>query len=399
MKQDENGPDVIRSGASGRKDVSREESPPTDVSVRTYGISKAEKAEHENEGGWQRLFDEAPVGLVVFDPEGIVVEANACMSGLLGAKKESLTGVPFSRFLTKESEAAFSLYMEELTTSGDEKLCELTLMKEDGSLVSTIARSCRTKKKKGLPGTVRAAFMSLDVNDSARHWAGPAAVLKTFGENVPDGIFRLDHDFRHVFTNPVMHDLSGLRREALLDASLDDWAFLPQEMIARVKRLVRKAFRTREPQETEVACDRAGSPGYLHVRLVPEAGTDGKIGTVLGILCDITRLKRNEADIQAEHSFREAISRSLSIGIGAIDDQGKQLYVNPAFCRIVGWSSEELLGMRFPYVYWPHDEVRKARKIFLKIRQREKDFRFFRAQSPEAGRYAFRCSHHVLGLL
>ena len=372
MKHGENGPDIMCSGASGQEGVSREESPPTDLSVQTYGISKAEKVERKNEGGWYKLFDEAPVGLVVFDPEGIVVEANACMSGLLGMGKESLGGVPFSRFLTKESKAAFSQYMEELATSGDEKLCELTLMKEDGSLVSTIIRGSRTKKKKGLPGTVRAAFMSLDVNDSARHWAGPAAVLKTFGENVPDGIFRLDQNFRHVFTNPVMHDLSGLRREALLDASLDDWTFLSREMITRVKRLVRKAFRTREPQETEVTCDRAGSPGYLHVRFVPEAGADGKIGTVLGILCDITRLKRNEADIQAEHSFREAISRSLSIGIGAIDDQGKQLYVNPAFCRIVGWSSEELLGMRFPYAYWPHDEVRKARKIFLKIRKGKK---------------------------
>ena len=87
---------------------------------------------------------------------------------------------------------------------------------------------------------------------------------------------------------------------------------------------------------------------------------------------DLTALKHNEQVIHEEHSFREAIGRSLSIGIGAIDDQGRQIYVNPAFCRIVGWNSEELLGMRFPYVYWPQDELRKAMRIFLKIRKEKK---------------------------
>ncbi len=82
--------------------------------------------------------------------------------------------------------------------------------------------------------------------------------------------------------------------------------------------------------------------------------------------------KRGEQIIHEEHSFRDAIGRSLSIGIGAIDDQGRQIYVNPAFCRIVGWSSEELLGKQFPYVYWPEDEVRKAARLFVRIRRNEK---------------------------
>lgn len=82
--------------------------------------------------------------------------------------------------------------------------------------------------------------------------------------------------------------------------------------------------------------------------------------------------KRGEQIIHEEHSFRDAIGRSLSIGIGAIDDQGRQIYVNPAFCRIVGWSSEELLGKQFPYVYWPEDEARKAVRLFVRIRRNEK---------------------------
>lgn len=194
----------------------------------------------------------------------------------------------------------------------------------------------------------------------------PSAELKAFADNIPDGIFRLDRKLRHVFMNNVMLDLfrKGGERNP---GSLDDWDFLPGEAKGRVKKLARKTFSSSLPQELELMCDGDGSPLHFALRLVPEAGAAGHVGTVLGIMRDITSLKRNEAEIETEHSFREAIGRSLSIGIGAIDHHGRQIYVNPAFCRIVGWTREELLGSCFPYVYWPENERRKARKTFLRV--------------------------------
>lgn len=194
----------------------------------------------------------------------------------------------------------------------------------------------------------------------------PSAELKAFADNIPDGIFRLDRKLRHVFMNNVMLDLfrKGGERNP---GSLDDWDFLPGEAKGRVKKLARKTFSSSLPQELELMCDGDGSPLHFALRLVPETAAAGHVGTVLGIMRDITSLKRNEAEIETEHSFREAIGRSLSIGIGAIDHHGRQIYVNPAFCRIVGWTREELLGSCFPYVYWPENERRKARKIFLRV--------------------------------
>ena len=55
----------------------------------------------------------------------------------------------------------------------------------------------------------------------------------------------------------------------------------------------------------------------------------------------------------AEFRLRQAIESSIVEGITTISLDGEQTYVNPAFCRMVGWSQEELLGAKPPFVYWP----------------------------------------------
>ncbi len=69
-----------------------------------------------------------------------------------------------------------------------------------------------------------------------------------------------------------------------------------------------------------------------------------------------------------EKSFRQAIEDSLPSGIAVMDDKGKQVYVNSAFSRLVGWTEEELIGTSPPYVYWAEegmDNIAKAVSLTL----------------------------------
>ncbi len=77
-----------------------------------------------------------------------------------------------------------------------------------------------------------------------------------------------------------------------------------------------------------------------------------------------TRLRRAQERIGTEHRFRVAIENSLISGIAAVDLEGRQTYVNPAFCRMVGWSQEELLGATPPFVYWPPEGAENIQKGF-----------------------------------
>jgi PAS domain S-box-containing protein len=71
------------------------------------------------------------------------------------------------------------------------------------------------------------------------------------------------------------------------------------------------------------------------------------------------RRARRTADqkLCVEEVFREAIEKSVPAGITAVDLEGRQTYVNPAFCAMVDWKPEELIGARPPFVYWPPEQV------------------------------------------
>ncbi|HLR83277.1 MAG TPA: PAS domain S-box protein [Paenalcaligenes sp.] len=70
-------------------------------------------------------------------------------------------------------------------------------------------------------------------------------------------------------------------------------------------------------------------------------------------LWNYTRFRtRAEAALIAETSFRRAMENSMSTGMRVFDMDGRIAYVNPAFCRMIGWNEADLIGRTAPFPYW-----------------------------------------------
>ena len=83
---------------------------------------------------------------------------------------------------------------------------------------------------------------------------------------------------------------------------------------------------------------------------------------------DMRRRLRAEHDLADALAFRKAMEDSLVTGLRARDLQGRITYVNPAFCDMVGFAPEELLGRGTPASYWPPelaDEYQQRQEIRL----------------------------------
>lgn len=61
---------------------------------------------------------------------------------------------------------------------------------------------------------------------------------------------------------------------------------------------------------------------------------------------------RTEAALESETIFRRAMENSMSTGMRVLDMQGRIIYVNPAFCRLIGWDETDLVGTSLPFPYW-----------------------------------------------
>ncbi|NUB12367.1 PAS domain S-box protein [Azospirillum brasilense] len=81
----------------------------------------------------------------------------------------------------------------------------------------------------------------------------------------------------------------------------------------------------------------------------------------------IARRIRAEEALRAEHAFRKAMEDSLTVGMRARDLDGRIIYVNPAFCRMVGWSAEELVGAGPVMPYWLPEDLVHTEEVFRAV--------------------------------
>lgn len=67
-----------------------------------------------------------------------------------------------------------------------------------------------------------------------------------------------------------------------------------------------------------------------------------------------------ETSLGEAEALRRSMEHSLTVGMRARDLDGRIIYVNPAFCRMVGHRAEDLIGHSPPMPYWLPDLVEET---------------------------------------
>ena len=108
----------------------------------------------------------------------------------------------------------------------------------------------------------------------------------------------------------------------------------------------------------ELSLHQAPRPWWLRLPIV----LMGVFLTLIGVATAVLRWQMNEvlrtqAALRTEAAWRQAMEDSLTVGLRARDLEGTLVYVNRAFCDLVGFGPEELIGRATPMPYWPPDAI------------------------------------------
>jgi len=129
------------------------------------------------------------------------------------------------------------------------------------------------------------------------------------------------------------------------------------------------------------ALDLPGATVFLYTdsvkgapRLLPNLLVGSVIALSLGLLWSLIALWRHisrrlvaEGALRQQMSFRTAMENSLVTGLRARDLEGRVTYVNPAFCQIVGYPTEELIGKLPPMPYWAPEAMAEYQQRFAAV--------------------------------
>src|SRR5205823_4835029 len=79
----------------------------------------------------------------------------------------------------------------------------------------------------------------------------------------------------------------------------------------------------------------------------------------------VAEVTRAESQWRTEAAWRRAMEDSLTVALRARDTEGRLVYVNRAFCDLVGLPAETLLGRLPPMPYWPPDAMAHQARLTM----------------------------------
>ncbi len=186
------------------------------------------------------------------------------------------------------------------------------------------------------------------------------------------GIVVSDDKGRNIFVNPAFCEMTGWPKEDLVGISAP-YPYWPEEEIPAILKAFDAALAGQTPpQGYELRfCRKDGKRFDVLIKVAPLLDSDDKRLGWLAVVSDISSIQQTrrellqaEAAARQELLYRQAIEKATTVGLIAIDQKGRPISINEAYCKMLGYSKEEIMAMSAPYPFWPDEEREQIEEAF-----------------------------------
>lgn len=329
----------------------------------------------EVEARYRALVENLPTGILVEGEDGRVIDANPRFCEMFGveAPPESLTGRGLSpardEGLLSGDQQSFAARVEEILRLGEPVIGDELAMaggrfleRDYTPVYANGRRTWHMWVYRDVTGRRRAE----------RALADERGLLRTIVESAHDAIFVKDREHRFLLNNRRHLEALGLASQeaALGKTNADLWGDEAAPFLEDDRRVM-ELGETLADREERIRTA-SGERRWFSTTKVPLLGVGGEIEGLVGISRDVSHRRRAEEALrQSEARYRAVVEQSVE-GIFLFEpDTGRILESNAALREMLGYSSEELLGMTV-YEIVAHDrrEVEASLREDLRHRRR-----------------------------
>ena len=177
-------------------------------------------------------------------------------------------------------------------------------------------------------------------------------MLQTLINNFPDHIYIKDKNSRFLIVNKAKANFMDKEPQDLIGKT--DLDFFPQQRSDEYLKDEKHVMKTGKPiiDKVEIALYK-GKEFWMSSSKIPWYDENGNIMGTMGISRDITVRKHSTDGLlkDSEDFNRNILENSIS-PIYVMDIDKSMKYINPAFEKLTGFSSKEIIGGKPPRPYW-----------------------------------------------
>ena len=309
--------------------------------VRLRDTTAALRASEQH---YRRLVEILPDAVGLTDLQGRLTTANRQAVEMLGyAAPGELVGKSAFDLTPPEEHERVKADITVTLKTGVMRNAEYTMLRKNGSrfpVELSAAVSTDADGQRGIVIVVRDITARQQAEEALRQ---SQERYRTLAESSPDAIFILDRESAIQYVNSVAIQWLGRADTELLGRSPAE--FFPPEIARQHQEVVQRVFETGESTRMELGQPFRGTVKWIETRLVPLRNSRGEILSVMGIARDLTEQKRTEEALKEHEELSQKIIGTAMEGFWMLDLEGNLVDVNEAYCRMSGYSRQELLSL------------------------------------------------------
>jgi PAS domain S-box-containing protein len=330
-------------------------------------LKRAEEAVRESEARLRAIFEHAPVGITMVDPEGRFLQTNPAFQAIVGYNAAELQSLTCPRITHPEDlPEQLRLHRELLAGQLQFYSLEKRYLRKDGEVVWVNMMMAHLHNAQG---ESRAVATTVDI--TARKRAEEALReseqrFRDITENAAEWVWEVDARGKYTYSSAVVEQLLGYKPEEILGRHFYD--FILPDQREELKNASLAMLATKQPFRNFLNQNlhRNGQSVWLSTSGIPILDDQGNLQGYRGSDIDITAQRQAEEALrESEQRFRlmaETIQDAFWIGTPDLENL---IYLSPAYEQITGQSCQEVYQSprSFLKAIHPEDQCRVKSEI------------------------------------
>ena len=306
---------------------------------------RAEAAVRESEARFRHIFEAGGTGVFIRSMDGRIVDANKAMADMLGYDRSELVGKSVLDFAPAEDFESVHARVNQLSRGERDAFnIERRFVRRDGSTIWTMANISVARDPTGAPSFVVTAVRDINERKLAEEALAESEMrYRHMVERFPLGISIYGKNGDRLFVNEAFAHLLGYGSAEEVMASPRGLLLPPED---------RDSVRKRKSDTFSEGVD--SSPHEM--RLIRKDGTYVSVQAftrrilwagqeaIQRSYVDLTERKQAELALRTSEERFRTVFEAGGAGMVVSDCNGHYVRVNKAFCDLLGYSAEEIIG-------------------------------------------------------